>query len=76
MAHISKSQFKARALEFFRHVEATGESVIVTDHGIPKIEVRTLPDDDAALRERLKGSVLFVKDPFEPVGDDEWEAAR
>ncbi len=76
MGHVSKSQFKARALEFFRHVETTGESVIVTDHGVPKVEVRALPDDDDALRERLKGSVLFVKDPFEPVGDDDWEAAR
>ncbi len=76
MGHVSKSQFKARALEFFRHVETTGESVIVTDHGVPKVEVRALPDDGDALRERLKGSVLFVKDPFEPVGDDDWEAAR
>jgi antitoxin (DNA-binding transcriptional repressor) of toxin-antitoxin stability system len=32
---VSKSQFKARALEFFRQVETTGEPLIVTDHGEP-----------------------------------------
>ena len=29
---ISKSRFKTHALEIFRSVEQTGESVIVTDH--------------------------------------------
>ena len=29
---VSKSEFKAKAREFFRQVEASGESVIVTDH--------------------------------------------
>lgn len=37
---VSKSEFKARALEFFRQVEASGQSVIVTDHGRPAPEVR------------------------------------
>jgi PIN domain nuclease of toxin-antitoxin system len=37
---VSKSQFKVRALEFFRQIESSGESVVVTDHGQPKLEVR------------------------------------
>ena len=37
---VSKSQFKAPALEFFRQVETTGESLIVTDRGQPKLEIR------------------------------------
>jgi PHD/YefM family antitoxin component YafN of YafNO toxin-antitoxin module len=37
---VSRSEFKAKALEFFRQIEATGESAIVTDHGKPAFEVR------------------------------------
>jgi prevent-host-death family protein len=37
---VSKSQFKAKALEFFRQVESTGESVIITDHGVPTLEIK------------------------------------
>ncbi|MFP3559849.1 type II toxin-antitoxin system Phd/YefM family antitoxin, partial [Paraburkholderia sp. SIMBA_049] len=36
-APVSKSEFKARALEYFRLVEASGESLIVTDHGKPTL---------------------------------------
>ena len=39
-APISKSNFKAKALEIFRQVEASGEPVVITDHGEPKLEVR------------------------------------
>ncbi|MDR6493781.1 type II toxin-antitoxin system Phd/YefM family antitoxin [Paraburkholderia sp. 22099] len=37
---VSKSEFKAKALEFFRQIESSGESMIVTDHGKPALEVR------------------------------------
>lgn len=37
---VSKLQFKAKALEFFRQIEASGEPIIVTDKGRPAIEVR------------------------------------
>ena len=37
---VSKSQFKAKALEFFRQVETGGKPVVITDHGEPKLEVR------------------------------------
>jgi len=30
---VSKSTFKARALEYFRQVEETGEEFTITDHG-------------------------------------------
>ena len=35
-----RREFKAKALEILRRVEATGEPVLVTDHGQPTIEVR------------------------------------
>ncbi|WP_416137223.1 type II toxin-antitoxin system Phd/YefM family antitoxin [Halomonas sp. HK25] len=73
---VSKSQFKARALEFFRQVEATGEAVIVTDKGRPTIEVRRYKADQRSPLERLRGSVVELTDPFDPVGDEDWEALR
>lgn len=71
---VSKSQFKAKALEFCRQVEATGESVIVTDNGRPAVEVRRYRDDQRPPLEKLRGSVIEFKDPTEPVGEGDWEA--
>lgn len=77
MRQISKSQFKARALELFRQVEASGESVIVTDRGQPTIEVRRIkPAADRDPLEVLRGSVLYYENPTEPVGEEDWEAMR
>lgn len=73
---VSKSQFKAKALEFFRQVEATGESVIVTDHGKPTLEVRRYRDNKRTPFEILRGSVVRYDDPIEPVAMDEWEEAK
>lgn len=70
---VSKSKFKARALELFRRVETSGESVVVTDHGKPTIEVRPYRELTRSPLERLKSSVINYKDPMEPVGVDDWE---
>lgn len=71
---VSKSQFKPKALEIFRFVEDTGDSVIVTDHGRPTIEVRRYRNTERPPLEVLKGSVTEYSQPTEPVADDEWEA--
>lgn len=61
MDKISKSQFKPRALEFFREIESTGRPLIITDNGVPKLEIR--PYQPPANRlEALRGSVIY----FEP----------
>ncbi|MDR2875586.1 MAG: type II toxin-antitoxin system Phd/YefM family antitoxin [Methylobacillus sp.] len=70
---ISKSEFKARALEYFRQVETTGESVVVTDHGKPALEVRPYRAIEQAPLDMLRGSVIRYDDPVAPV-DAEWEA--
>jgi hypothetical protein len=71
---VSKSEFKAKALEYFRLVESTGEHMIITDHGKPVLEVRRYDHSSLSPLEELRGSVLFCEDPFEPLGEDEWEA--
>lgn len=71
---VSKSQFKAKALEYFRHVEASGDSVVVTDHGQPKLEVRPYQSRTRDPLDVLRGSVLRFDRPTAPIGEDDWEA--
>lgn len=72
-SEVSKSQFKAKALEIFRRVEATGEPVLVTDHGKPTIEVRRYRARTRSPLDLLRGSVVDYLDPTEPVGESDWE---
>jgi prevent-host-death family protein len=73
---ISKSEFKAKALEYFRQVEASGESVIVTNHGKPALEVRPYHNVERSPLDVLRGSVVRYESPTDPVGANEWEAAQ
>ena len=74
MSAVSKTEFKARALEFFRQIETTGGSLIITDHGHPALEVRPYVADNQSPLEKLRGSVLRYDAPFESASDD-WEQA-
>jgi antitoxin (DNA-binding transcriptional repressor) of toxin-antitoxin stability system len=76
IAQISKSQFKAKALEYFRQVESTGERVIITDHGRPSLELRQFHPVERNPFDVLRGSVLHYDAPTESVAADEWEAAQ
>ncbi len=71
---VSKSRFKARALEYLRQVEDTGEPVIVTDKGRPAVEVRRYRSDSRSPLARLRDSVIEYEAPTEPVGEGDWEA--
>jgi len=63
---VSKSHFKAHALELLRRVEATGEPLIITDRGRPVLEVRPWEEDP---RETLRGTLLRYEGPTEPTGE-------
>lgn len=73
---VSKSQFKAKALEFFRQVEASGEPVVVTDHGQPKLEVRPYHPQTRDPLDVLRGSVLRYDNPLAPVAEEDWDVLR
>lgn len=75
-AQVSKSRFKAKALELFRKVERTGEAIVVTDHGQPTIEVRPYRKSGKGPLDRLRGSVLKYREPTKPVAEEDWEALR
>lgn len=73
---VSKSQFKAKALEYFRQIEASGEPMIITDRGEASLEIRPVEKTKSDPMEILRGSVLRYDDPFEPVGLEDWEALK
>ena len=73
---VSKSRFKARALELFRQVERTGQAIIITDRGTPVLKLVPYRDDpDAAVRV-LRESVIKYDAPLKPVGEDDWESGN
>ena len=78
MVTVSKSALKARMLEYFRQVEATGEPLIVTDHGTPVLQVLPIggkrSTHEVLAEFRALGPVRFVGDPDAPT-IDEWNDA-
>lgn len=73
---VSKSRFKAQALEFFRQVERTGRPLVITDRGQPVLKLVPYRDDpDAALR-ALRDTVVKYEAPTDPVGQEDWESRR
>lgn len=71
---ISKSRFKARALEYFREVERTGRELVITDRGRPVLKLVPYRADPGRALMALRGTVVRYDAPTEPVGDEEWEA--
>ena len=71
---ISKSAFKAQALEVMRRVEQSGEEVIITSHGKPKLVISPYRGEfDKTPLELLEDSVLAFDNPTNPVAEDDWE---
>jgi len=73
---ISKSNFKPKALEYFRLVEETGIELTITDHGRPVVKITPyVPGEKSALK-ALRKSVLRYEAPTEPVAAEAWDALR
>lgn len=75
MELISKSEFKAHALEVLRDIEQSGEPRIITDRGRPALEIRKLRRQKLSPLELLKGTVVKYEAATAPVTDDDWENA-
>ncbi len=69
-SNISKTEFEAKTLDILAQIETSGDSVLVTDNGRPVIEIRKFPSYSDKPLDRLHGSVLEYKGPFDPVADD------
>ncbi|MDY6982854.1 MAG: type II toxin-antitoxin system Phd/YefM family antitoxin [Pseudomonadota bacterium] len=72
---MSKTEFKAHALEVFREIEASGEPVVITDRGRPALEIRKLKQDAGDPLLLLRDSVAKYDAPTAPVGEDDWNEA-
>jgi len=75
MEPISKTEFKARALEVLRDIEKSGLPRVITDRGRPTIEIRKLRQQQRTTLELLKGTVIKYEAATAPVADDDWENA-
>ena len=76
MITVSKSRFKAQALEYFREVERTGKPIIITDRGTPVLKLSAYAEDPRESIKVLRDSVVRYNDPTSPVGADDWESGR
>lgn len=76
MTSVSKSRFKAQALEFFRQVEQTGQPLVITDRGTPVLKLVPYSDDPRAALRALRDTVVKYEAPTRPVGAEDWESAR
>ena len=82
---VAKSKLKARMLVYFREVERTGETLVVTDHGREVLEVRPIRPKSMSGAEVLEwyrsgpgeGCVhIPTEEILAPIPADEWEALR
>ncbi|MEA2113887.1 MAG: type II toxin-antitoxin system Phd/YefM family antitoxin [Thermodesulfobacteriota bacterium] len=73
---VSKSQFKPKALKYFRDIQQTGQGLIITDHGKPVLKVLPYHEEPQVVFEELRNSVKRYDDPMEPVVLDDWEALK
>lgn len=71
---VSKSQFKARALGYFRMVEETRREIVITDRGRPVLKVVPFAREPGEALMILRDTVVRYDAPTEPVGEDDWEA--
>ncbi|MCX7015802.1 MAG: type II toxin-antitoxin system prevent-host-death family antitoxin [Candidatus Sumerlaeota bacterium] len=78
---ISVSEFKSKCTQIVRDVAARSQTVEITNRGKVVAIVTSPPVEGQADPRRfwgsLKGSVAYLAPDFdEPLGDEEWEAAR
>lgn len=75
---VSKSKFKAQLLEYLRLLEESKQPLVITHNGKPVAKVIPYKGEDEAKDpiQSLRGTLVFYKDPNEPVGLEHWEALK
>jgi antitoxin (DNA-binding transcriptional repressor) of toxin-antitoxin stability system len=76
MNTISKSKLKAKMLEIFRQLEASGDELVVTDHGKPVLKIIPIKPKAAVnvVFGDLQGQVTYLEDINAP-SLPEWKEA-
>jgi len=73
---ISKSKFKPKALEYFREVERSGKSLIISDRGKPVLKIIPYSLNTISTLNSLRESVVKYEDPLEPLDSGNWEVLK
>ena len=73
---ISKSQFKPRALQYFREIEKTGKTLVISDRGKPVLKIVPYVENPEETLKALRNTVIKYKDPTKPVGLEDREALK
>jgi len=73
---ISKSQFKPRALHYFREIQKTGKELVISDHGKPVLKIVPYVENPEEALKVLRDTVIKYEDPTEPIGLEDWEALK
>lgn len=81
---VTKGKLKAKMLEYFREVERTGETLIVTDRGREVLEVRPISPKKVTAAEILaeyrrgKKPVCEISEEelMKPLPIEDWEVLR
>jgi prevent-host-death family protein len=71
---VPATKFKAQCLALLEEVRKTRQSLLVTRHGKPVVEIAPYVPQDGASVNPLKGSILFQDDLISPVGG-KWDSA-
>lgn len=78
-ATVSKSRFKAKALEYMRLVEQNKQPLVVTDMGQPVIQVSPYVASGVGQTSKLyalRDTLLKYDQPTAPVSEHDWEALQ
>lgn len=70
---VSKSKFKPRSLEYFREIESTGETLVITDRGQPVLKIVPFSNDFGKVLEKLRNVIIKYDSPETPVSTEDWE---
>lgn len=75
MTTVSKGVLKAKMLEYFRHVEQTGEELVVTNNNVPTLVISPIKPKKKVeeVFADLRGKVRIDDSVMEPE-TSEWEA--
>jgi antitoxin (DNA-binding transcriptional repressor) of toxin-antitoxin stability system len=76
VASISKGKLKAKMLEIFRELEASGKELIVTDHDKPVLKIVPIKQKTTVLElfGDVQGRITYLEDVNQPTLI-EWEDA-
>ena len=76
---VSKSKFKAKALEYFRLVESKNQSFMITHNNTPVAKVVPIKAEELSTEDifkKLGDAITYIGDIESPVGVDDWKALK